>query len=197
MIPLKDDNPTSSRPIVTYFLIGLCIFISVFFIKCIFNKEKMDSCFHLDPLWFSMVWQKKSSKLISSSFILLWARSLPLSIMAKESQMISTSERIWEFTMMVFPSFFNSLRRSFISFIRRGSSPEKGSSKMRIWGLPTSICAKPTLWSCPFERCFIFFEERACIPIFSRDFSICNGISFLFSIFYKKKYDKKQFLKRS
>ena len=27
MIPLKDDNPTSSRPIVTYLLIGLCILI--------------------------------------------------------------------------------------------------------------------------------------------------------------------------
>ncbi len=27
MIPLKDDNPTSGKPIVTYFLIGLCIFI--------------------------------------------------------------------------------------------------------------------------------------------------------------------------
>ena len=27
MIPLKDDNPTSGRPIVTYFLIGLCILI--------------------------------------------------------------------------------------------------------------------------------------------------------------------------
>ena len=27
MIPLKDDNPISSRPIVTYFLIGLCILI--------------------------------------------------------------------------------------------------------------------------------------------------------------------------
>ena len=27
MIPLKDDNPTSSRPIVTYFLIGLCVVI--------------------------------------------------------------------------------------------------------------------------------------------------------------------------
>ena len=27
MIPLKDDNPTSNRPIVTYFLIGLCIFV--------------------------------------------------------------------------------------------------------------------------------------------------------------------------
>ena len=25
MIPLKDDNPTSSRPIVTYFLIGICV----------------------------------------------------------------------------------------------------------------------------------------------------------------------------
>jgi len=27
MIPLKDDNPTSGRPIVTYFLIGLCALI--------------------------------------------------------------------------------------------------------------------------------------------------------------------------
>ena len=27
MIPLKDDNPTSNRPIITYFLIGLCVLI--------------------------------------------------------------------------------------------------------------------------------------------------------------------------
>ena len=27
MIPLKDDNPTSNRPIVTYFLIALCVLI--------------------------------------------------------------------------------------------------------------------------------------------------------------------------
>ena len=27
MIPLKDDNPTSNRPVVTYFIIGLCIII--------------------------------------------------------------------------------------------------------------------------------------------------------------------------
>ena len=27
MIPLKDDNPTSGRPIVTYFLIGLCFVV--------------------------------------------------------------------------------------------------------------------------------------------------------------------------
>ena len=27
MIPLKDDNPTSSKPIITYFLIGLCIVV--------------------------------------------------------------------------------------------------------------------------------------------------------------------------
>ena len=31
MIPLKDDNPTSSRPIVTYFIIALCVVI--FFIQ--------------------------------------------------------------------------------------------------------------------------------------------------------------------
>ena len=27
MIPLKDDNPTSGRPIVTYFIIGLCVLV--------------------------------------------------------------------------------------------------------------------------------------------------------------------------
>ena len=27
MIPLKDDNPTSGRPAVTYFLIGLCVLV--------------------------------------------------------------------------------------------------------------------------------------------------------------------------
>ena len=27
MIPLKDDNPTSSRPTVTYFLIGVCVVV--------------------------------------------------------------------------------------------------------------------------------------------------------------------------
>ena len=31
MIPLKDDNPTTNKPLVTYFLIGLCTF--VFFIQ--------------------------------------------------------------------------------------------------------------------------------------------------------------------
>ena len=27
MIPLKDDNPTSNKPLVTYFIIGLCILV--------------------------------------------------------------------------------------------------------------------------------------------------------------------------
>jgi len=27
MIPLKDDNPTSEKPVVTYFIIGLCVLI--------------------------------------------------------------------------------------------------------------------------------------------------------------------------
>jgi len=27
MIPLRDDNPTSSRPIITYFLIGACVIV--------------------------------------------------------------------------------------------------------------------------------------------------------------------------
>ncbi len=30
MIPLKDDNPTSSRPVITYFIIGLCVVIFLF-----------------------------------------------------------------------------------------------------------------------------------------------------------------------
>ena len=29
MIPLKDDNPTDSKPIVTYWLIGICIFVFI------------------------------------------------------------------------------------------------------------------------------------------------------------------------
>ena len=29
MIPLKDDNPTSSRPIITYCIIGICIFVFI------------------------------------------------------------------------------------------------------------------------------------------------------------------------
>jgi len=41
MIPLKDDNPTSNRPIVTYFLIGICVV--VFFMElnygCLENKS--------------------------------------------------------------------------------------------------------------------------------------------------------------
>ncbi len=27
MIPLKDDNPTEGRPVITYFLIGLCVLV--------------------------------------------------------------------------------------------------------------------------------------------------------------------------
>jgi len=29
MIPLKDDNPTSSKPIVTYFIIAICVFVFI------------------------------------------------------------------------------------------------------------------------------------------------------------------------
>ena len=29
MIPLKDDNPTSGKPLITYFIIGLCILIFI------------------------------------------------------------------------------------------------------------------------------------------------------------------------
>jgi membrane associated rhomboid family serine protease len=44
MIPLKDDNPTSGRPIVTYFLIGLCIFI--FFIQLGSQSYKTGQLFY-------------------------------------------------------------------------------------------------------------------------------------------------------
>ena len=44
MIPLKDDNPTSGRPIVTYFLIGLCILI--FFIQLGSQSYKTGQLFY-------------------------------------------------------------------------------------------------------------------------------------------------------
>ena len=44
MIPLKDDNPTSGKPIVTYFLIGLCIFI--FFIQLGSQSYKTGQLFY-------------------------------------------------------------------------------------------------------------------------------------------------------
>jgi len=44
MIPLKDDNPTSGRPIVTYFIIGLCIL--VFFIQLNSNSYKTGQLFY-------------------------------------------------------------------------------------------------------------------------------------------------------
>ena len=44
MIPLKDDNPTESRPIITYFLMGICIF--VFFIELNSNSYKTGELFY-------------------------------------------------------------------------------------------------------------------------------------------------------
>ena len=44
MIPLKDDNPTSSKPIVTYFLIGLCVLI--FLIQQGFQSYKTGQLFY-------------------------------------------------------------------------------------------------------------------------------------------------------
>ncbi len=44
MIPLKDDNPTSGRPIATYFLIGLCVLI--FFIQLNLNSYKTGLLFY-------------------------------------------------------------------------------------------------------------------------------------------------------
>jgi len=44
MIPLKDDNPTSSKPIVTYILIGLCVV--VFFMQLGSNSYKTGQLFY-------------------------------------------------------------------------------------------------------------------------------------------------------
>ncbi len=44
MIPLKDDNPTSGKPIVTYFLIGICVFI--FLIQISSNSYKTGQLFY-------------------------------------------------------------------------------------------------------------------------------------------------------
>jgi len=44
MIPLKDDNPTSNKPIVTYFLIGMCVV--VFFMQLGSQSYKTGALFY-------------------------------------------------------------------------------------------------------------------------------------------------------
>ena len=44
MIPLKDDNPTSGRPIVTYFLIGICV--AIFLIQLSSQSYKTGQLFY-------------------------------------------------------------------------------------------------------------------------------------------------------
>jgi len=44
MIPLKDDNPTSGRPVVTYFLIFICV--AVFFIQLGLQSYKTGQLFY-------------------------------------------------------------------------------------------------------------------------------------------------------
>ena len=44
MIPLKDDNPTSGRPIITYFIISLCIL--VFLLQLISQSFKTGQLFY-------------------------------------------------------------------------------------------------------------------------------------------------------
>ncbi len=44
MIPLKDDNPTSGKPLVTYFLIGLCV--AVFFAQLGSESYKTGQLFY-------------------------------------------------------------------------------------------------------------------------------------------------------
>ena len=44
MIPLKDDNPTDNKPIVTYWLIGICVF--VFIIELSSNSYRTGAFFY-------------------------------------------------------------------------------------------------------------------------------------------------------
>ena len=44
MIPLKDDNPTSRKPIVTYFVIAICVLI--FFIQLTSQSYKTGQLFY-------------------------------------------------------------------------------------------------------------------------------------------------------
>ncbi len=44
MIPLKDDNPTSNKPIITYFLIGICI--AIFLIQLTSQSYKSGQLFY-------------------------------------------------------------------------------------------------------------------------------------------------------
>jgi len=44
MIPLKDDNPTSGRPIITYFIIGLCVVI--FLMQLVTQSYKTGQLFY-------------------------------------------------------------------------------------------------------------------------------------------------------
>ena len=49
MIPLKDDNPTSGRPIITYFIIGLCTLI---FLVQIQNMENFKIAKDIDEEYY-------------------------------------------------------------------------------------------------------------------------------------------------
>ena len=42
MIPLKDDNPTFRKPIVTYFIIGLCILIFLIQLSTVISRRSED-----------------------------------------------------------------------------------------------------------------------------------------------------------
>ena len=44
MIPLKDDNPTDNKPIVTYWLICICVF--VFIIELSSNSYRTGAFFY-------------------------------------------------------------------------------------------------------------------------------------------------------
>ena len=73
------------------------------------------------------------------------AASLPLAMMSTWSQMVCTSERMWELkiTVCCLPSSRISSRNSMIWM---GSRPTVGSSRMMALGLPSRAWAMPTRW---------------------------------------------------
>ena len=54
MIPLKDDNPTSGRPVITYLIIGLCIL--VFLIQLGSQSYERGKLFYSNLLYSDQMW---------------------------------------------------------------------------------------------------------------------------------------------
>ena len=53
MIPLKDDNPTSRKPVITFYLIGICVFI--FLIELSSTSYRTGTFLRLDAILFGTI----------------------------------------------------------------------------------------------------------------------------------------------